>query len=282
MTLQNDFFSHVSSSKEQGANPLLMMSHPSPLIKASSTRRYAVIIPACNEAACIGAVIGELKAVLDEGKFMIAVGVNGSTDATFEIAKSCGVMAAQAAQRGYGYGCQAAVEAVNASLAPGEEVAGYLFVAADGANDPRDIAALVEKHQRGFDLVMGARTTLSKNRGVMNPQHVLANRVLGLLCGVLTLGYGARWFADLGPLRLIDAGLFRRLALQEWTYGWTIEAQVRSVMLGAAVCEVPVLERPRLAGEQKISGVSLRKTLSVGRQIFLAGWRTRQKGLRQE
>ena len=83
-----------------------------------------------------------------------------------------------------------------------------------------------------------------------------------------------RRFRDIGPLRLIERRLFHRLALQEWTYGWTIEAQISAAFQGAALVEVPVRERPRLAGEQKVSKVNWRRTLSVGCQIVRAGWRT--------
>ncbi len=38
-------------------------------------------------------------------------------------------------------------------------------------------------------------------------------------------------------------------------------------------------ERPRLAGEQKVSKVNWRRTLFIGWQIALAGWRTRRRVL---
>lgn len=243
--------------------------------RPTNEARYAVILPACNEEACIPAVLREVKAVLPADRFIVVVGVNGSSDTTAELARAEGVLVGETTARGYGHGCMAGIRAVEASLGPGEGVAGFLFLAADGANDPRDIPALVEKHREGYALVLGCRTTLSENRTVMSLQHTVANRVLGLWTSLLALGSGGPWFADLGPLRLIDSRLFPNLRLQELTYGWTIEAQLKAVLLGARVCEVPVRERPRLAGEQKISAVSLRKTLSVGSQIFAAGWRAR-------
>ena len=105
----------------------------------------------------------------------------------------------------------------------------------------------------------------------MGWSHVFANRLLGAWCGLLT----ARRFDDIGPLRLIERRLFHQLGLQEWTFGWTIEAQIRAARLGATMIEVPVSERPRLAGEQKVSKVSWRQTLAIGYQIARAGWRTR-------
>ena len=45
---------------------------------------FAIIIPAADEEACIGPVLDEFLAVLDPEKFVIAVGVNGSSDRTAE------------------------------------------------------------------------------------------------------------------------------------------------------------------------------------------------------
>ena len=105
----------------------------------------------------------------------------------------------------------------------------------------------------------------------MNAHYVVANRLFGILVGLLT----GRFFTDLGPLRLIERDLFHALHLREWTYGWTIEAQIRAVLLGANIVEIPVRERARLAGEQKVGRVSWTRTLSVGMKIAAAGVRTR-------
>lgn len=230
--------------------------------------RYAVIIPACNEEACIGEVLRELRAALDLRRFEIAVGVNASTDGTARLAREAGAVAGETAERGYGHGCQAAILALREAAAA---VDAYIFVAADGANDPADIARLTAAYETGCPFVLGCRTTSRENRPVMGRNHILANRALGFWCMCLT----GRYFADIGPLRLIDRHLFEKMQLREWTYGWTIEAQIRAVMLGARTCEVPVRERRRLAGEQKVSRVSWQHSLRVGLQILAAGWRTR-------
>src|SRR5437588_10391563 len=72
----------------------------------------AIIIPACDEEECIGRVLDERLAVVDPDKFFVAIGVNGSTDRTAEIAQSRGVWAAETKERGYGYGCQAAIDLI--------------------------------------------------------------------------------------------------------------------------------------------------------------------------
>lgn len=242
--------------------------------RTSLPARCALILPACHEEHTIGPVLDELLAVLGPcADWIVAVGVNGSADGvdrTAELARQHPIrpLVAETPARGYGYGCQAAIDLVESlGLAPDA----YVFFAADGANDPRDLPRLLAAHRAGSDFVLGCRTVpWQMNRRVMGFSHVTANRLLGAWCGWLT----GRWFHDIGPLRLIERRLFHRLALQEWTFGWTIEAQISAAFFGATMVEVPVRERPRLAGEQKVSKVNWRRTLSVGRQIVLAGWRT--------
>ena len=235
---------------------------------ASSQKRYAVILPAHNEEPCLAAVLRELRAALDPERFVFAVGVNDSSDRTAEIARAHGAIVAETEACGYGYGCQVAIEETERQ---GFAVDGFIFCAADGANDPRDILMLAARHQEGAMMVLGSRTAESANWTAMNMHYVLANRAYGFLVGLLT----GHFFTDLGPLRLIERDLFHALNLREWTYGWTIEGQVRAVLLGATIVEVPVRERPRLAGEQKVGRVSWMRTLSIGLRIAAAGVRSR-------
>ena len=228
---------------------------------------FAIIIPACDEAACIGPVLDELLRALDPEKFVIVVGVNGSSDATAEISRQRPVLVVETEQRGYGHGCQAAID-LTKNLFP--SIRAYIFCAGDGASDPRDLRALTAACEQGYDFVLGSRTKRLRNWRTMTVPHVLANAMLGLWAGLL----GGRCFSDLGPLRLISRPLFEKIAPQEMTFGWTIEGQVSAAKLKAAICEIPVRERSRLAGRQKVSGVTWRRTLSIGCKIVAAGYRT--------
>ncbi len=232
--------------------------------------RIAIIIPACNEEVCIGPVLEELLTVVDPEKYVIAVGVNHSSDRTAEIAREYPVCVAETAARGYGYGCQVAIDAVTRAE---PSVSAYVFFAGDGASDPHDLARIAAAYERGYAMVLGARTTRWSNWRAMSFPHVVANVSLGGWCGLLS----GRWFWDLAPLRLIERRLFEALAPQEMTFGWTIEAQVGAAMRGATICEVAAHERVRLGGEQKVSGVTWRRTFSIGCRILAAGWRARRR-----
>jgi glycosyltransferase involved in cell wall biosynthesis len=237
-------------------------------LSPTSQPRFAVIIPACDEEECIGRVLDELSATLDPEKFALVVGVNGSVDRTAAIARAHGALAAETSERGYGYGCQSAIDLVSAML---PQVRAYIFVAGDGASDPQDVRALVDAYDQGYAFVLGARTGRLGNWKVMKFSHVIANFALALWCGLLA----GRWFKDLAPLRLIDRQLFEAIAPAEKKFGWTIEPQIAAARLGAAICEVPARERPRLAGTQKVSGVTWRRTFVIGCRILAAGWRAR-------
>ena len=240
------------------------------MMEISKPGQLAVIIPACDEEACIGPVLDELQSALDPEKFVVAVGVNGSSDRTAEIARARGAFVSKTPQRGYGYGCQSAIDLLTNVLPP---VRAYIFFAGDGASDPRDVRKLVDAYEQGYTFVLGARTAQLSNWRTMRVSHVIANFAVALWCGLLA----GRWFKDLAPVRLIDRNLFEAIAPREMTFGWTIEAQIVAARLGAAICEVPASERPRLAGKQKVSGVTWRRTFVIGCRILAAGFRTRKR-----
>ncbi|MFT5469807.1 MAG: hypothetical protein ACI8UO_004929 [Verrucomicrobiales bacterium] len=229
--------------------------------------RYAVVIPVCDEEECIGAVLDELATNLPLNReITVAVGLNDISDRSGEIARDRpGVVVGETDVRGYGDGCQAAIEAV---IAAGIEVDAWIFYAGDGASDPDDLPALIAAFEDGAEFVHGTRTMTLRNwRRPM--RRIAANLVLGawtsLLCGEL--------FLDLGPYRVIGRGLYERMGQREFNWGWTIESQILAARLGAKIAHVPVDERRRIAGEQKVSGVSMRQTLKIGWEIARVGLR---------
>jgi hypothetical protein len=89
----------------------------------------------------------------------IVVGVNGSRDGTADLARGAGALVAETPHSGYGHGCQAAVDLLEKTGA----VRSYIFFAGDGADDPRDITALLREHDLGATMVLGCRTTNRAN-----------------------------------------------------------------------------------------------------------------------
>jgi glycosyltransferase involved in cell wall biosynthesis len=211
-----------------------------------------VIIPARNEAA---ALPGVLHAILPRVAEVIVVDT-ASTDGTPEIAHRLGARLVAEPRRGYGRACLAGI----AALSP--DVDTVLFMDADAADRPEDLAMLLAPIEAGeADLVIGARR-LGVERGALTPQQRFGN---ALACLLIRLIWGVR-YTDLGPFRVIRRDALARLGMRDETWGWTVEMQVRAARLGLRVAEVPVGYRRRI-GTSKISG-TLSGTIRAGWKIL--------------
>tara|TARA_R110000850_G_scaffold169388_28_gene294704 strand:+ start:1356 stop:2081 length:726 start_codon:yes stop_codon:yes gene_type:complete len=231
---------------------------------------YTVIIPLHNEAECIGQTLDELLPLLP-AQVSVAVGLNGCSDTTRNECAGRKVVIGETHLTGYGHGCLAAVEATSSNgLAPDA----YLFYAGDGANRPEDLLRLIQVHESEGQppFIMGLRE-FQLGSWFSEFGRALPNLILGALCRAL----GGQFSHDLGPLRLIRRDLFERLEMQELTWGWTIEAQLRAAQLGIRIQSIPVEERPRTGGTQKVSGVSLSRSLRIGAAIGAAAIRTAKR-----
>lgn len=235
-------------------------------------KNYLIVIPVQDEEAALPETLADLFSVLPEN-CRIAAGLNACTDNSRGICEKFPIIIGDTIESGYGYGCQIAIDAAKqAGFTPDA----YLFFAADGANSPDDLLRLIDSYENdpndGF--ILGVRDFNLKNWWE-NFGRALPNLILGLLCRTL----GGQFFYDLGPLRLIERSLFGKMKLHEMVWGWTIEAQIRAAQMGIKITTISVEEHPRRAGEQKVSGVSLRHSMRIGMAIGKAALRTRFSAL---
>lgn len=211
-----------------------------------------VIIPALNEAASIE---GAVKAAFTVAERVI-VADNGSSDGTGEIAAGAGADVIRVERPGYGRACLAGIEAAADSAI-------ILFMDGDGADHPGDLPALIRPIRDGTaDFVIGARTHGGIERGALTPQQRYGN---ALACFLMRRLWGGA-FTDLGPCRAIRKSALDRLAMENETYGWTVEMQVRALKRGIRSIEVPVRYRRRI-GKSKISG-TVRGVVLAGAHIL--------------
>jgi len=201
-----------------------------------------VVIPAFNEARAIGRVIGDIpEDLVDE----VVVVNNASTDETAENAQRAGATVVDESRRGYGYACLRGIEYAG-SVSPDIIV----FLDGDYSDHPEEMTSLVAPIlSQEADLVIGSRTTGVREPGAMLPQAIFGN---WLACSLMRLMWGAR-YTDLGPFRAIRYKDLVRLDMQDRTFGWTIEMQIKAHLAGLRTLEVPVSYRRR-TGVSKITG----------------------------
>lgn len=216
-----------------------------------------VIIPAFNEENGIGEVIREIpKNLISE----IIVINNASTDNTEQIAIKAGAIVLREPVPGYGKACLKGIEYLKQTQPVPDVV---VFLDADHSDYPEEIPALLKPITQGnADLVIGSRPLGIKEDGSMTPQQIFGN---WLATRLLKLFYGVR-FTDLGPFRAIRFSKLIELEMQDKTYGWTVEMQLKAAKKGFQCVEVPVRYRKRI-GFSKISG-TVKGTIMAGYKIL--------------
>ncbi len=219
------------------------------------THFISVVIPALNEEEPIADVV---RACLATGvPSEVIVVDNGSTDRTAERAREAGARVVPA-PRGYGRACTAGVNAVS----PKCDI--IVFLDGDGSDCPELMDQLVKPLIDGtHDFVIGSRTRGQREPGSMNAQQVFAGYLAGWLIRPL---YGVK-YTDMCPFRAIRRNVLEKLGMQEQTYGWNLEMQMRAARAGLRILEVPVSHRCRTGGESKVSG-TLRGTFVAGTRIL--------------
>ena len=225
--------------------------------------RLLVIIPAFNEARSIGRVVSDIPAGLVEE---VVVVNNASTDETEANARAAGATVLREPRRGYGWACLCGI-----AFAREKQPDVVVFLDGDYSDHPEEMTALVEPIRRDVaDFVVGSRMLGNREPGAMLPQALLGNR---LACGLMRLFWGAR-FTDLGPFRAIRFADLLALDMQDKTYGWTVEMQIKAVLAGLRCTEVPVSYRKRV-GVSKITG-TVSGTLKASAKIL---WTLAKYGL---
>jgi glycosyltransferase involved in cell wall biosynthesis len=215
--------------------------------------RVSVIIPALNEQDSIGLVIRDIpKHIVSE----IIVVDNGSNDRTAEVACNAGARVVRENHRGYGAACLKGIASANRPDI-------IVFLDGDYSDYPEDMERLVAPVVTGeADLVIGSRTAGARSKRVLPPHACWGNR---LTTWLITALYHYR-YTDLGPFRAINHKGLMQLGMRDTNYGWTAEMQVKALIHGLKVVEIPVSYRKRI-GTSKVSG-TLAGSLMAGFKIL--------------
>jgi len=217
-----------------------------------------VIIPAYNEEDSIANVIQEIPKSVSE----VIVVSNNSTDNTEVNAAAAGATVLKEPRKGYGYACLKGME----YIANQEEKPTILvFLDGDYSDYPEELTKIVAPIiEKDIDFVVGARVKSLREQGSMTPQQVFGNWLATFL---MKLFFRAR-FTDLGPFRAIKYEKLLNLNMEDKTYGWTVEMQLKALKQKLTYVEVPVRYKRRI-GVSKVSG-TVKGTIFAGVKIL--GW----------
>ncbi|WP_273568170.1 glycosyltransferase family 2 protein [Maribacter halichondriae] len=217
-----------------------------------------VIIPAFNEADSIANVVNGLPDVVSE----IIVVNNNSSDSTSKNAVSAGATVLSEPRKGYGYACLCGMNYIAQQSEPPDII---VFIDGDYSDYPEELTKVVKPILKdNIDFVIGARVKRLREDGSMTPQQIFGN---WLATSLMKLFFGAT-YTDLGPFRAIKYDKLLELQMEDKTYGWTVEMQLKALKKKLTYTEVPVRYKKRI-GVSKVSG-TVKGSIFAGVKIL--GW----------
>ncbi|MBC7381498.1 MAG: glycosyltransferase family 2 protein [Bacteroidia bacterium] len=216
-----------------------------------------VIIPAYNEENSVGNVIRDIPQELVREIIVIN---NNSNDRTSLNARDAGATVLDEPLQGYGIACLKGLLYLSGKVIKPDIV---VFIDADYSDDPSELNKIIKPIiMQQMDLVIGSRALGIRQKGSMTFPQIFGN----LLATRLIMIFYKTKFTDLGPFRAIRYDKLMQINMQDKTYGWTVEMQLKAAKLKMNVTEVPVTYRKRI-GHSKISG-TVKGTLLAGYKII--------------
>lgn len=217
-----------------------------------------VIIPAFNEENAVGKVVRDIpKELVDE----VIVVNNNSTDKTSVAAEKEGATVLFEETKGYGMACLKGINYLKNQRKENTDI--VVFIDADYSDYPEQMNDLVQPILKNeADLVIGSRALGNREGGSMTVPQIFGN---WLATSLMQLFYGAK-FTDLGPFRAIRYSSLLALDMQDKTYGWTVEMQIKALKQKIRCREIAVDYRNRI-GFSKISG-TVKGTFLAGYKII--------------
>ncbi|SHG13875.1 Glycosyltransferase involved in cell wall bisynthesis [Flavobacterium segetis] len=217
-----------------------------------------VIIPAYNEEKAIGNVISEIPSFVSE----IIVISNNSTDNTVAVAQKAGATVLTENKMGYGYACLKGLDYISKQVIKPEIV---VFLDGDYSDYPEELIKLTTPIiENNIDFVIGARVRKLREKYSMTTQQIFGN---WLATSLMKLFFNAT-YTDLGPFRAIKYSKLVALKMEDKTYGWTVEMQLKVLKQKMTYLEIPVRYKNRI-GISKVSG-TVKGTIMAGVKII--GW----------
>jgi len=204
--------------------------------------RVSLVIPARNEAATLPGVLDELPwDLLHE----VIVVEGGSTDDTFEVAKRYNhpkLMAVKQSGKGFG---QANIQGIH--MASGEFITVF---DGDGSFDPQGLGLMLDKMDGGYDFVFCSRYLPEAGSDDDTAIRLLGNRIFTSLLRTM---FGVRLSDALFYYCMGRREIYGKLPLISQDFSLCVEVPIRVHRMGCRYAELPLRERPRLAGASKVN-----------------------------
>lgn len=221
-------------------------------------QKIKVIIPAYNEENSIGSVVKDIPGHVDE----VIVVSNNSKDQTELRAKNAGATVLTEDRPGYGYACLKGMSYVASQVEKPDII---VFLDGDYSDYPEQLDELVAPIiEEDIDFVIGARVKRFRESGSMTFPQRFGN----WLATTLMRWFFKSRFTDLGPFRAIKYNKLLALKMEDKTYGWTVEMQLKALKQKLTYIEIPVKYRNRI-GVSKVSG-TVKGAIFAGVKIL--GW----------
>ncbi|ARV10103.1 UDP-glucose--dolichyl-phosphate glucosyltransferase [Winogradskyella sp. PC-19] len=202
-----------------------------------------VIIPAYNEAESIPHVIKDIPNYVNE----VIVVSNNSTDDTEINAKKAGATVLVENRKGYGFACLRGMDYVSQQTIRPDII---VFLDGDYSDYPEELTKIVKPIiGEDIDFVIGARDKNLRETGSMTGPQIFGNWLATTLMKIMFRST----FTDLGPFRAIKYDKLLALEMEDKTYGWTVEMQLKVLKKKYSYREIPVNYRNRI-GVSKVSG----------------------------
>ncbi|WP_178990594.1 glycosyltransferase family 2 protein [Winogradskyella schleiferi] len=219
--------------------------------------KIVVIIPAFNEEDSISKVIKDIPEIVDE----VIVVSNNSTDHTEINAKNAGATVLAEQQKGYGYACLKGMDYISKLEIKPDII---VFLDGDYSDYPEELTKIVQPIlEENIDFVVGARTKELRDAGSMTTPQIFGN---WLATSLMKLFFRSK-FTDLGPFRSIKYDKLLDLKMEDKTYGWTVEMQLKALKQNLTYREIPVNYRNRI-GVSKVSG-TIKGAIFAGIKILI-------------
>lgn len=217
-----------------------------------------VIIPAFNEADSIAKVIQDIPKIVNE----VIVVSNNSTDYTEINAQQAGATVLTENRKGYGYACLKGMDYISKLEIKPDII---VFLDGDYSDYPEELTKIIQPIvEDNIDFVIGARVNRLRENGSMTKPQIFGNWLATTLMKFMFQST----FTDLGPFRAIKYDKLLALNMEDKTYGWTVEMQLKVLKQKMTYVEIPVPYRNRI-GVSKVSG-TVKGAVMAGVKIL--GW----------